>query len=440
MEKQKFARVFLNAALVSALSGASFGAFAATSSPNVSLGKNLYVAGAVNSNWKPEVYTDGTLDFNQVASVSDFALNVGEGPTKLFITWETRGDEAWAGEKYVHAASCQHSVDASASLQNAIDFAGKSWFRIVAESPVKNLEEVGAYDISDGANDTWFFMGTSISQMGMKQFAVDSNFAQLIHARFEDYYPAMLRGGIGCVTSQGVVDALKYYAEYVGNVRYWAIEMGTNDAWGGSNANVETFTKNLQTIIDTAKAHGITPIIARMIATNPEIAKWQVHQDYLDAIDKLTKDNELPKGPDFYSYFLEHPEELSTSDGVHPAEPKGGQSMHRLWAEAVAPLYKDDPCAGRPDVIGCGATSLSKIHNVNFALPKVSVNGREISISGLRENDRVTVMDAMGHVVWSGSADVSFGTSQVLQKMPAGNYFVNIRSANSNYSTKISIR
>jgi hypothetical protein len=77
---------------------------------------------------------------------------------------------------------------------------------------------------------------------------------------------------------------------------------------------------------------------------------------------------------------------------------------------------------------------------VNFALPQVGVNGREISISGLRENDRVTVMDAMGHVVWSGSADVSFGTSQVLQKMPAGNYFVNIRSANSNYSTKILIK
>jgi hypothetical protein len=58
----------------------------------------------------------------------------------------------------------------------------------------------------------------------------------------------------------------------------------------------------------------------------------------------------------------------------------------------------------------------------------------------LRENDRVTIMDAMGHVVWNGSADVSFGTSQVLPKVRAGNYFVNIRSANSNYSTKISIK
>jgi hypothetical protein len=106
--------------------------------------------------------------------------------------------------------------------------------------------------------------------------------------------------------------------------------------------------------------------------------------------------------------------------------------MHRLWAEAVAPLYKDDPCAGRPDVVGCGGTSLPKMHNVNFALPRVNVNGREISISGLRENDRVTIMDAMGHVVWNGSAGIP--------KMRAGNYFVNVRGANSNYSTKISVK
>ena len=71
MEKQKFARVFLNAALVSALSGASFGAFAATSSPNVSLGKNLYVAGAVNSNWKPEVYERGRGSDKAVHHVGD---------------------------------------------------------------------------------------------------------------------------------------------------------------------------------------------------------------------------------------------------------------------------------------------------------------------------------------------------------------------------------
>lgn len=452
-------------------------AYAITANPNVSMGNSLYVAGAVNTNWKPEVYTDGSLDFNQIASVSDFALNVGEGPTKLFITWETRGDEAWASEEYVHAESCQHSFSEGATLKNfkvmtsanttdgvdgdwetvaevgesgvtsrglAIDFAGKSWFRIVAESPVVNLEEVGAYDISDGGNDTWFFMGTSISQMGMKQFAVDSNFAQLVHARFQDHYPAMLRGGIGCVTSQGVVDALKYYAEYVGNVKFWAIEMGTNDAWGGSNTNVATFTKNLQTIIDTAKAHGVVPIIARMIATNPEIAKWQVHQDYLDAIDKLTKDNDLPAGPDFYSYFLEHPEELSANDGVHPAEPAGGQAMHRLWAEAVAPLYKDkkfDATESDGEENSGSTEKFRPIAKVHFATLQVSVQGRALMISGLRESARVTVADMTGHIAWSGNAPRSAGNSTVfLEKLPAGNYFVVIRSASGAYKAKISIK
>jgi hypothetical protein len=72
------------------------------------------------------------------------------------------------------------------------------------------------------------------------------------------------------------------------------------------------------------------------------------------------------------------------------------------------------------------------MHNVNFALPRVNVNGREISISGLREKDHVTIMDVMGHVVWNGSAGIP--------KMHAGNYFVNIRGAKTNYSTKISIK
>lgn len=439
-------------------------AFAITPNPNLSMGKSLYVGGAVNSNWKPEVYTDGHLDFNQVNG-SDFALNVGEGPSRLFITWETRGDEAWVGDQYVHAASCQHNPKADASLQNfkvmtsanstngadgdwetvaevgesgamsrgiAIDFAGKSWFRIVAESPVSNLEEIGAYDMSNGGNDTWFFMGTSISQMGMKSIEVDSNFAQLIHARYPDYYPVMLRGGIGCVTSAGVVEGLASYSEYVGNVKYWAIEMGTNDAWGDETGwNVENFKSNMQDIIDVAKRNGATPIIARMIATNPEIAKWQVYQGYLDAIDELTEKNNLPKGPDFFEYFSKHPEELSASDGVHPAE-KGAASMHRLWAEAMAPLYESgDAPSGSGEVSGGSEggnpEAISPKVNVFASVPKVSVSGKSIAVSGLQKSAQVTVLDMMGHAV-------------VNRNLPAGNYFVVVRGKNISYSVKVLVK
>lgn len=456
--------------------GLAAGAFAITPNPNLSIGKSLYVGGAVNTNWKPEVYTDGHLDFNQVASATDFALNVGEGPTKLFITWETRGDEAWVGDQYVHAASCQHNPTAGSNLQNfkvmtsanstngtdgdwetvaevgesgamsrglAIDFAGKSWFRIVADEAVKNLEEVGAYDMSNGGNDTWFFMGTSISQMGIKQMEVDSSFSQLIHARYPDYYPVMLRGGIGCVTSSGVVEGLKYYGEYVGNVKFWAIEMGTNDAWGGYDTKVETFKTNMQEIIDTAKAHGVTPVIARMIATNPEVAKWQVNEAYLTAIDELTASNNLPAGPDFFDYFSKHPEELSTSDGVHPAE-KGAASMHRLWAEAMAPLYEDesgkydgsadkDPVAGKDSTAVGDSTgvkdpaAIKAPLSLRFSMPRINVDGRSIHVSGVDAGATVSIVSSMGQVV-NGA------------QLAPGNYMVVIRGQGQSMTARVTIK
>lgn len=440
------------AAFVAALAclGVAASALAITPNPNLSMGRNLYVDGAVNTNWKPEVYTDGHLDFNQVASATDFSLNVGEGPSRIFITWETRGDEAWVSTDYITAGSCLHNPVAGSSLQNfkvmtsanstngvdgdwetvaevgesgamsrglAIDFAGKSWFRIVSESAVVNLEEVGAYDLSRGGNDTWFFMGTSISQMGMKQIEVDSSFAQLIHARYPAYYPAMLRGGIGCVNSVGVVEGLKYYGEYVGNVKYWAIEMGTNDAWGDeTGVNVPQFKRNMQEVIDTAKAHGVTPVIARMIATNPDVAKWQVHQGFLDAIDELAEENNLPKGPDFFDYFGKHPEELSGLDGVHPNE-LGAASMHRLWAEAMAPLYE------AVDTVETGFYG----PGVRLSLPRVGVAGNAVYVTGLDGSAQFTVMDLMGHRVEN-------------RNLPAGNYVVLVRGRGHSYSARVQVR
>ncbi|PWJ63396.1 MULTISPECIES: SGNH/GDSL hydrolase family protein [unclassified Fibrobacter] len=426
-------------------------AFAITPNPNLSIGKNLYVDGAVNSNQKPGTYTDGHLDANQIASVSDFALNVGKRPSKLFITWETRGDEAWLGDRYVQVqSSCIHHHAKGSSLENfkvmtssnstngvdgdwetaaevgesgamsrglAIDFAGKSWFRIVTDSPVANLEEIGAYDMSNGGDDTWFFLGTSITQMGMKQSEVDSSFAQLIHARYPKYYPVMLRGGVACVTSSGVVDGLASYSEYAGNVKYWAIEMGTNDAWGGSDYNLETFKANMQDIIDVAKRNGATPIIARMMATNPEVAGWQVHEDYLKAIEELTEENHLPKGPDFFAYFSNHPEELiGGNDGVHPNE-VGAASMHRLWAEAMAPLYES------------GSVSDEGIDSrrVRFEIPEIRVTGKSIAVTGLQNNLQMTVMDVMGHAVEN-------------RNLPAGHYLVVIRDNGSSYSTKVTVK
>ena len=398
--------------------------------------------------------TDGYLTNWKSSSAKEIALNVGEGPTKLRINWESYGDCAWATD---FTSGCGHSgvalsnfkimtsanstdgsdgdwVEAASVKNNPvmsrgvdIDFAGKSWFKFVSEGEVGQILEIEAFDMSAGGTDTWFFMGTSISQMGIKQQDTDSTTAQLIHAKFPEYTPAMLRGGIGCINSSEVVEHLSEYLEYAGNVKFWAIEMGTNDAWGGGDWNLATYKKNMQTIIDSAKAHGITPIIARIIATDSSKAGWQVNPAFLEAVDNLTKENNLPKGPDFFAYFKEHPEQLA-SDGVHPnGDKKGGQAMHHLWAEALSPLYaagdttcKD--CATPPD----STEPEGIVRGLKISAPRIYAQGRNVVINGLGDTPAsVTLLSATGQTV---AQRISVTGRTQFDNVPAGKYLAVIQS------------
>ncbi|WP_405342140.1 SGNH/GDSL hydrolase family protein [Fibrobacter sp.] len=402
-----------------ALAGTS--AFAITPNKLVSGGLPAYT-GATTTDY----LTDGYLTNWKSSNAKEIALNVGEGPKKLLINWESFGDCAWATD---FTSGCGHTgvalsnfkiltsanstdgsdgdwIEAASIVNNPvmargveIDFAGKSWFKFVSEGEVGQILEIEAFDMSAGGTDTWFFMGTSISQMGIKQQDTDSTTAQLIHARFPAYTPAMLRGGIGCINSTEVVEHLSEYLEYAGNVKFWAIEMGTNDAWGGGDWNLQTYVDNLQTIIDSAKAHGITPVIARIIATDSSKAGWQINPAFLEAVDKLVADNGLPQGPDFYGYFKEHPELLG-SDGVHPNADGGGQAMHHLWAEALSPLYAVGDTA-EPVLPGDStATDSSSVRLVRIDAPR----GESVTVG---------VFDLNGHYL---------GISW--QNLPQGRYIV----------------
>ena len=406
--------------------------------------------------------TDGYLTNWKSSSAKEIALNVGEGPKKLLINWESFGDCAWATDftsgcghsgvalsnfKILTSANSTDGTDGdwevATTIQNnpvmargvTIDFAGKSWFKIASEGDVGKILEIEAFDMSAGGTDTWFFMGTSISQMGIKQQDTDSTTAQLIHARFPEYTPAMLRGGIGCINSTEVVEHLNEYLEYVGNVKFWAIEMGTNDAWGGGDWNLNTYVSNMQTIIDSAKAHGITPVIARIIATDSAKAGWQINPAFLEAVDKLVKDNGLPQGPDFYSYFKEHPE-LLASDGVHPnAETKGGQAMHHLWAEALAPLYAvGDTATKTPD----SSTTLKMAST--FAVPRIYAQGKNIFVEGNFLNaTSVTLVSATGQLISQKALSQNHGQVQ-FENLPTGSYIAIIRGKNAVQTSTVQVK
>jgi hypothetical protein len=129
------------------------------------------------------------------------------------------------------------------------------------------------------------------------------------------------------------IDDYRRHAEGVG---YWAIELGTNDARRKGAAGVEGYRTALIAIVEGALANGAVPIVARIPATNPALAGWQVDQGYLQVVDSVTRAYGLPTGPDFHGWFLAHPQEISI-DGIHPNS-AGAASIHRLWAKIALEL------------------------------------------------------------------------------------------------------
>ena len=453
MGKDSFKKVIASTAIVACSAGVAFG-----------ITPNRLVSGGVlahTGSTTTDYLTDGYLTNWKSSNAKEIALNVGAGPKKLLINWESYGDCAWATN---FTSNCSHSgvalsnfkiltsanstngtdgdwVEAASVKDNpvmargvTIDFEGKSWFKFVSDGDVGQILEIEAFDMSAGGNDTWFFMGTSISQMGIKQQETDSTTAQLIHARFPDYTPAMLRGGIGCINSTEVVAHLDDYLKYAGNVKFWAIEMGTNDAWGGGDWDLDAYVKNMQTIIDSAKAHNITPIIARIVATNPEKSGWQINSAFLEAVDKLVEDNKLPKGPDFYNYFLKHPELLG-NDGVHPNAEGGGQAMHHLWAEALAPLYAVGDTAKKDTSKGNESTGVSRRKvAAKLVVPVIYSQKRNVFVEGISGKADVSLVAVTGHVVATKRKQGAVGKSRlpiVFENVPAGRYIAVIRSGSA---------
>ncbi len=66
---------------------------------------------------------------------------------------------------------------------------------------------------------------------------------------------------------------------------------------------------------------------------NAPSVRDELVRDYNIVIDELVVENNLPvTAPDFYTYFKQHPSELS--DDVHP-NGKGCQAMASLWFDGL---------------------------------------------------------------------------------------------------------
>lgn len=335
---------------------------AVTPNPRVSVGKTVKLSGT--DAWSATLLSDGKFGNAWSYSAGSWAaIQLDAGPSKVLVNWNDVSAN-WSdlvpssgacnnGTTYPSSyriLTSKNSTDGSdgawdtlvrvtgnvvAGRSHLIDFAGASWVKMLVVAGSGRMDELEVYDASNGAADSWFFMGTSISMMTFKSPVADSNFSDLVHARNPAQTPSLVRGGVPCINSTQVLASITAYLDAMVGVHYLAIEMGTNDAWGGGDWNLANYTSNMQKIIDSARGRGMEPILARVLPTDSTrtSGNWQVHPGYPKAIDSLTKKNNLIAGPDLDAWFRAHPSELN-SDGVHPSA-TAAQSIQRLWADAM---------------------------------------------------------------------------------------------------------
>jgi len=337
----------------------SLSAFASvTPNPRVSVGKTIQASPASNAT----LLVDGKFGSAWNYSAGSWAaVKVGTGPSKVLVNWNdasgnwsdvvpssgacTNGTTYPSTYRILTSANSTDGSDGTwdtvvrvtgnvvAGRSHVVPFSGAAWLKMLVVAGSGRMDELEVFDASNGAADAWFFMGTSISMMTFKSPVVDSNFSDLVHARVPANTPSFVRGGVPCINSTQVLASITAYLDAMAGNHFLAIEMGTNDAWGGGDWNLATYTRNMQAIIDSAKARGFEPIIARVLSTDSARAKWQVHSGYPKAIDSLTRKNNLIAGPNLDSMFRAHPEMLN-SDGVHPSA-TAAQAIQRLWADVM---------------------------------------------------------------------------------------------------------
>lgn len=426
---------------------------AITPNPLISQGKTIYTSKGNFNNLVDNVFQGSTIS---VSDNSWIAVPIDSGPSKVFFNWNNP-DYWWSGS--MNTSSCPATVglpvdydflissnstngnDGTWTIVDSVrgnivtarghllNTPGAKWVKMQIKKGNGTIDEIQLFNASNGSEDTWLFVGTSISAAAFKGTPPASNFADLVHSNYPSYFPAIVRGAIACISSNELVNNLSKYLKLSGNVKYWAIEMGTNDAWGGTNSNVANFKSNMQKVIDSCKVHGIIPILAKVLATNKTAAGWQIHPDFEKAIDELTSTNNLIAGPDLYTWFLAHPDNLNT-DGVHPNS-DGAADIQRLWYLKLDSLYG-----------GCVRTEITPYYKINKKDSVLSA----VAVMYTHDSIKISPVasDQGGTWSWTGPNSFTADTREIILNdvitTQGGTYvcmYTNSKGCKSNYSFRL---
>ena len=342
--------------------------------PRLSIGKPVFTNGdATNLNRVNDgQFTDKTWNVGPASPSAPVwvAMKLGTGPSRVLVNWCNHVGAARfnTGLNVPGDYQIQTSADSTNGADgtwnpaltitgnvymnrvHAVDFKGQQWIRLYVTHPdtkskAIHLLELEVYDVSDGVDDSWMFLGDSITFAAFIRWG-DKTFDKRITTNSPSHTPSTVNGGIpGFSLSQMIggndpnFPNLDQVLAAFPDTKYWAIGFGTNDA-GGQN-NPEQYQKNMETLVQKLQAAGKVPIIQKVPYTEVPARHPPTIIRYNQIIDQINTKYKLLPGPDLWTWFQDHPEEINppNSDGVHPSYTGGYASMVRLWVQSVLPLY-----------------------------------------------------------------------------------------------------
>jgi lysophospholipase L1-like esterase len=291
------------------------------------------------------------------------AIEIGPGPERLLFIWT---DPGWGAYNVLTGGPTAYRIETSDDSSDGSDgtwetvvtveentvrsrghtfpFSGKSWVRLLMTALAENAEratidEIAVHDVSSAGaderpSDTWFFMGDSITQGGLQREFGANSVDQKVNEALPEYFPAIINGGIGGeLTSQGN-GHLDAWLEANPDFEHVGILYGTNDSWGNKLPETTGFRAELEELVQRLLDAGRVPFVGTIpysTTAHDTLPEWNA------VIESVVADNGLPCGPDFYGWFRDHPQDLS-SDGVHPNS-AGYRSMNLVWAETMKAFY-----------------------------------------------------------------------------------------------------
>jgi hypothetical protein len=245
------------------------------------------------------------------------------------------------------------AVNEVSTPHHLLRLSGANWIRVnISQSnPASFVQlDMDIFHVPAGADDSWLFMGDSITAMTLSYLGCDipARVNQLVPSRWPQTIDAALGGTAANATTAGYVDT--YLTTFPG--RYVVLAYGTNN---------HPIDFDLEPHIQKVIAAGRIPVVPHIPWSDQKLVEGPQINAMIDAL--YAKYPQIMRGPDFWT-LLQNTALIPSGD-VHPTA-QGQVVIRQAWAQVMSTV---NAATNRCDLNGDNFVDIADVQlSVNQAI------------------------------------------------------------------------